>query len=110
MSSDPSLKYRTLCAVVVAIFIGAFASSCDPDGKKQCAWFLRPDSQRPPDQIREGFVPVCAANLKTNKQDCRLQATLDLAKKSEKRQFRYVDMKVKGPGIPRTIESIEYCD
>jgi hypothetical protein len=43
--------------------------SCDPDGKKQCAWFIEYDANRPDRLALEGYVPVCAKNLKNNKQD-----------------------------------------
>lgn len=82
--------------------------SCDPEGKKDCAWVLEPEpmliGKSEPD-----YIPVCARNRKTMKQDCRLQTTLEFAKKSKGKTFRYVDLKVKSVVIPRTIESINFC-
>ena len=82
---------------------------CDFEGKKQCAWVLEPDPERE-SPVDEGYVPVCARNRESMKQDCRLQITLELGKKSEGKMFRYVDMKIASPALPRTITSITYCD
>lgn len=81
---------------------------CDPEGKKDCAWELEPDSSYI-DKVEAGFVPLCARNRTTMKQDCRLQAKLDFAKAAKGRKFRYDDLKVDRFGLPRTIKTIEYC-
>ncbi len=83
--------------------------SCDPEHKKKCEWYLMPDPDRI-DKVQEGFIPVCARNFKTNKQDFRLQAPLDFARTAYNKKFRYIDMKIDGPGIPRTIQSIKHCE
>ena len=62
------------------------------------------------DEVAEGYIPICARNRKTMKQDCRLQARQDWAKAVFQRKFRYVDLKVASPGIPRTITEVTFCD
>ncbi len=92
----------TICALL------AQALSCDPDHHKKCEWYLMPDVDRI-GKAEEGFIPVCARNFVVNKQDCRLQSTLEFAQANYNKKFRYVDLKVKSTGIPRTIESIQFC-
>ncbi len=84
-------------------------SSCDPEGRKKCEWVIEAE---PSDIGREqaGFIPVCARNRRTMKQDCRLQATLQFAKDAYERKFRYIDMSIKSPGNPRTITEIKFCE
>ncbi len=94
---------------IFLLFFFFFFIACDPEGKNQCAWVLEPE----PDikqNVDQGFIPVCARNRSTKKQDCRLQTTLDKAKEYFGRKFRYSDLKVKDYGIPRTITEITFCD
>lgn len=98
-----SLKIA-VCAVVVLAF------SCDREGRKQCEWVLEPESTLI-GKTEPGYIPVCARNRKTNKQDCRIQATLEYAKSVQGKKFRYVDMVVASPAIPRTLTTIKkFCD
>ena len=84
--------------------------SCDLQRKKRCEWTLEPDMSRPND-IVDGYVPVCAINRISLKQDCRLQIRLDFAKKNDKRKFKYVDMELESFAIPtRKISKITFCD
>lgn len=101
--------YKILSFIVCVFFL----FSCDLDHKKKCEWYLVPDEDRVKDgsmdeSIDEGFIPVCARNYKSRKQDCRLQTTLEYAQSHYKQLFRYVDLKVKNPGIPRTVEQIDF--
>lgn len=82
---------------------------CDPEHRRACEWYLMPNVVRQIG-VEEGYVPVCARNLKVQKEDCRLQTTLSFAKKVQGRPFRYSDMKVKDFGLPRTIDTIKFCD
>ncbi len=84
------------------------ACSCDPDGKKECAWTLEAEAMHV-ERVQEGYVPVCARNRNTMKQDCRLQITRELAEQSVSKLFRYADMQVESVAIPRTIKEISYC-
>lgn len=84
-------------------------SACDPEGKKKCDWVLEPEPTLK-ETTDEGYIPVCARNRTTQKQDCRLQTNMDYAKQAYGKKFRYVDLKIKGPGLPRTIESIKFCE
>ena len=80
---------------------------CDPERKKKCEWYLVPDLDRT-GTIDPGYIPVCARNYIVNKQDCRLQATLEFARDAYNKKFRLVDLKVKSPGIPRTVTTIDF--
>ncbi|MEZ4741669.1 MAG: hypothetical protein R3B45_04355 [Bdellovibrionota bacterium] len=82
---------------------------CDPEGRKKCVWTLEPEPKNM-GMAKDGMIPLCARNRETMKQDCRLQADLEYAKKAYGRKFRYVDLKVESYGIPRTIKSITFCD
>lgn len=84
-------------------------TGCDPEHHKKCEWTLEPDPSRT-EKVDDGFVPACARNRSINKQDCRLQTTLDFARKVEGKKFRYVDMETKTKGIPRTIKAIDFCN
>lgn len=94
---------------IIAIFCVFFMFSCDLDHKKKCEWKLIPDIDRKEDDsIDEGYIPVCARNFITKKQDCRMQATLEYAQESYGKLFRYVDIKIKSVALPRTVESINF--
>ncbi len=97
---------KLIFIVVATMYL---TTGCDPEHKKKCEWYLMPDESRI-GQVQAGFIPVCARNLVVNKEDCRLQATLDFAKSAYNKKFKYTDMKVKSYAIPRTIESLKYCD
>jgi hypothetical protein len=96
---------RMICIIFACLAL----LGCDPERKKKCEWYLMPDIDRV-GKTQEGFIPVCARNFTSNKQDCRLQAPLDFAKQHYDKKFRYVDMEYNGPGIPRTVTKIEHCD
>jgi hypothetical protein len=122
------------------ILILLFIAGCDKEHRKKCEWYLMPDverydeaqreqaqSQTPLDvkedrrigpvgsflvqpKIDDGNIPVCARNFVINKQDCRLQTTLEFAEKAYNKKFKLDDLKTKGMGNPRTIEKIKFCE
>ncbi len=83
--------------------------ACDREGKKNCDWVLEPEPTLK-HKVQPGFIPVCARNRETMKQDCRLQTTLDRAKAYHNRKFRYANLEVESVGLPRTIKAILFCD
>ena len=97
-------RYLLLTTILAGLLTG-----CDPEGKKQCDWVLEPEPKLD-GTVDPGFIPVCARNRKTMKEDCRLQATIDYAKSVLNRKFRYTDMRVASPGRPRTITTSKFCD
>lgn len=82
--------------------------ACDPEGKKDCAWVLEPEPKLK-GKTDEGYIPVCARNRNTMKQDCRFQATLDYAEQVFGKKFRYDDIDFDSVRIPRTIKKIKFC-
>ena len=102
------LTKKTLQALFCFFFL-CLIFACDPEGKKDCAWVLEPEPELK-NRVDKGFIPVCARNRKTKKQDCRLQTTLEKAKGYYGRKFRYSELKVKDYGIPRTITDVRFCD
>lgn len=94
-------------AVLVCAGIGLWA--CDPEGQKECAWVLEPEAKLS-GTTDPGMIPVCARNRTTMKEDCRLQTSLDYAQKAYGRRFRYVDLEIVSPGLPRTIKEIKFCE
>ena len=95
--------------ISILVFLLMTLMGCDPDRKKKCEWYLMPDVDRV-STVDEGFIPVCARNFTNNKQDCRLQAPLEFAKKHYNKKFKYVDLDYEGTGIPRTVEAIKHCE
>lgn len=87
----------------------SFLIACDSEGKKKCDWVLEPEPKLI-GKTEEGFIPVCARNRKTMKQDCRLQTSLEKAKSYSGKVFRYVDMEIESVALPRTIKSIKFCE
>lgn len=100
---------RRLHLVCGSFFFLLSMGACDPDGKKECAWVLEPEPNLK-GKVQAGYIPVCARNRMTMKQDCRLQATLEQAKEFYGKKFRYRDLKVKSVALPRTIASLKFCD
>ena len=100
---------RPATAILFHLLILGLLSACDIEGRKDCAWVLEAEETLA-GTTTEGLIPVCARNRKTMKQDCRLQTSLDYAKQAQGRSFRYVDLRVASPGIPRTITEIKFCD
>ena len=86
-----------------------FLWGCDPEGRKNCDWVLEPEAKLI-GTVDAGFIPVCARNRQANKEDCRLQTTLEYAEKVYGRKFRYIDLRVERLGLPRTISTIKFCD
>jgi hypothetical protein len=83
---------------------------CDPEHKNKCQWYLIPDLDRKDNtDMNEGMIPVCARNLSINKQDCRLQASLEFAENAFNKKFKYNDMKIKSVLLPREITEIKFC-
>ena len=91
------------------LFLLSGCNACDHEGKNNCDWVLEAEPDRVK-EVEDGFIPVCARNRVTMKQDCRLQATLEQAKNFAGKKFRYRDMKVKSPALPRTLETIDFCE
>jgi len=60
-------------------------------------------------KVNKGMIPLCARNFVVNKQDCRLQSSLEFAEAHYQKKFKYNVMKVDGTGIPRTVQEITHC-
>ena len=90
---------------LTTLFIAVVVLGCDPEGRKQCHWMLEPGTR----DVEPGFISLCARNRQTMKQDCRLQATKEQIANYAGKKFRYVDLKVKSPALPRTIVDIQFC-
>ena len=84
-------------------------TSCDPEGRQQCQWTLEPEPKNI-GKTAEGYIPVCARNRVTNKEDCRFQATLSFAEGAWTKKFRYVDIESDASQAPKIIRKIKYCD
>lgn len=96
---------RTSTTLSLALLL----NGCDLDGKKDCDWTLEPEPKLK-GQVDEGFIPVCARNRETMKEDCRFQATLAYAKEVFGRKFRHVDLNPDKSTFPRTLAKIKFCD
>lgn len=93
----------------IALALLGATPACDPDGKKECSWILETEPKLI-GKVAQGFIPVCARNRKTMKQDCRFQATANQAERFAGRKIRYNDIKVESPALPRTIVDYKFCD
>jgi hypothetical protein len=98
-----------LAGLVPAVALTLFVAGCDKEGRGNCAWVLEPEPKLE-SQVDPGMIPVCARNRDSNKEDCRMQTTLERAKEWYGRKFRYTDLAITSPGLPRTISSIKFCD
>lgn len=85
------------------------STACDREGKETCNWVLEAEPKLI-GAVEKNYIPVCARNRVSMRQDCRLQAKLEFAREAEGKKFRYVDLKVDSPGIPRTVTGIEFCN
>ncbi|MCB9228430.1 MAG: hypothetical protein H6618_02370 [Deltaproteobacteria bacterium] len=91
------------------VWLSLLLLSCDPEGRKDCAWVLEPE----PDlkgKVQEGYIPVCARNRRTMKQDCRLQLRPEQISEYTGKKFRYSDLQVVSVALPRTIRSLKFCE
>lgn len=94
--------------LAVVLLISWLVTACDPEGRKKCDWVLEPE----PNLLgtsTPGYIPVCARNRTTMKQDCRMQATLEFAKTASGKKFRYVDLRLDKASVPRTVMNIKFC-
>lgn len=99
---------RTSKTILVLLSLG-LVTSCDPDRKKKCEWYLVPEL-RHKDTVEAGWVSLCAKNYTTMKQKCFIQAKLDYAEKVFGKKFKYSDMKLDDKGFPKKVKSIEFCE
>ena len=93
-----------------------FLSSCDFNHFKKCEWTLEPEADNirklNKESIEKNFIPVCARNRTTNKQNCNLKADLTYAKEVYGKKFVYNDMVVEKSGsFPRSVLEIKsFCN
>jgi len=84
-------------------------TGCDSERLKKCEWYLVPEPNDM-DKADPGMVAICARNFVSNKQRCRLQATLALAEESFNKKVRFSELEIDRSGkFPRTITSVKYC-
>lgn len=102
-------RYSFVFTMLFVLFPQFFLVACDPDGKKNCDWVLEAEPTLK-DKVTSGYIPVCARNRVTNKQDCRLQSSLEFAKKSFGKKFRYTELEIESVALPRTIKRITFCE
>ncbi len=103
----PLMRFGLLLLGLLSCF---WFLACDPERKKKCEWTLEPELTPKEGRVEPGFIPVCARNWVSHKQDCQLASTLPFAKEIAGKKFRYVDMKVESLPVPRKIEEIQFCD
>lgn len=100
---------------IALFFLVVSLTGCDLDNMKKCEWTLEPEadniSKLSESDRQDGFIPVCARNRVTNKQNCNLKAKLDFAKKVFQRKFKYTDLKIdKESKYPKTVQDIKsFC-
>lgn len=102
--AGPSLALTVIGLSLLLLAI----QGCDLKRKKNCEWQLRlnRDVKATADK---GLISVCAFNLRTKDSICGLQTSLSFAKKVASKTFRFVDIKVKAFGHPRTIQEMAFC-
>ena len=83
--------------------------SCDPERRSKCEWYLMPNSKNP-HTFENGHILLCARNLESKKQDCRLSADISYAKKYYGKAFKYTDLRIKSYKFPREIKNITFCN
>ena len=103
---------RSKKRILVALcFLGGL-SGCDffTNNKSKCEWYAMPEADNK-DKVDVGYIPICVRNYVTNKQNCQLQAPLELAESIYQKAFRYDDLQVDMEGrFPRKIIKVkEFC-
>lgn len=100
--------------LIVASFV--LFSGCDMYHFNSCEWTLEPEkdyiSKLSSEDIEQGYIPVCARNRVTNKQNCNLKAKLDYAKSVFQKKFKYEDLKIEtNSKYPKpVIEVASFCE
>jgi hypothetical protein len=107
---------------IICLVLAFFLSSCDTEGKEECAWTLEPEIKNQ-GATAPGYIPVCARKRilregffwttiykDSTREDCRFQTTLEFAEKSWRKTFRYVDIDADMTKFPRVIKNIKFCE
>ena len=100
---------------VILLNLMFLVSACDFNHFKECEWTLEPEVKNlhkiNAEAKAQSFVPVCARNRVTNKQNCNLKANLTYAKEVYGKMFVYNDMVVEKTGsFPRSVVEIKkFC-
>ncbi len=100
------MKLKIIGILLVSLF---GLTSCDPEGRQECQQTLEPEPKLI-GKTDEGYIPVCARNRVTNKEDCRFQVSLEFAKTAWAKKFKYVDIDADASKAPKVIKKIKYCD
>lgn len=94
----------------MAILLGITGCELFTNNKSKCQWYAMPEPDNK-DRVDEGFIPICVRNYVTNKQNCQLQATLELAESIYQKAFRYDDLEIDMSGrFPRKMIGVKaFC-
>ena len=105
----------TLLKKSSVLFVLLLASACDLNEFNSCDWTLEPEKDNleklSKEDIADGYIPVCARNRMTNKQNCDLKAKLEFSKQVYQKKFKYTDLEIQQDGkFPKAIISIaNFC-
>ena len=94
--------------VQVRLLCVGLLTSCDPERKRKCEWYLVPELDHM-DQVEGNWVTLCARNYTTRKQRCYLKAPLEFAEKIYGKTFRLVDLEYEKKPRPRKIIRVKTC-
>ncbi len=83
-------------------------SGCDLfKHKKECEWYAMPEKDNM-HKVDEGYIPVCVRNYVTLKQNCLLQAKLEVVEEIYGKAFRYDDMIIESTGrFPKLFKGVK---
>jgi hypothetical protein len=106
------MKIKSLISLIL-LSIGLTA--CDLNHLESCEWTLEPEKDNieklSKEDIGQGYIPVCARNRMTNKQNCNLKAKLDYSKKVFQKKFKYSDLRIdEASKFPKAVVNISsFC-
>ncbi|MEI8027215.1 MAG: hypothetical protein WCI18_12785 [Pseudomonadota bacterium] len=103
-------KSKKRILITLCSFLGLSGCELFTNNKSKCQWYAMPEADNK-EKVDEGYIPICVRNYVTNKQNCQLQATLELAESVYQKAFRYDDLQIDMEGrFPRKIIKVkEFC-
>ena len=91
----------------LSFVIGCYLTSCDPERKTKCEWFLTPNPKA--DYLTEpGMVSVCLSNFQLGRQRCYFVATPQTVKDFNGIAFVYEEVE-HTTDFPRRITKLTAC-
>ena len=93
--------------VMIFLVLTSLLSACDPQRKGKCEWYFVPFPEGN-SVVKEGWVSICVANLKSKKQKCYFTAKPNFLEKMNGVPFIYTSLKFTNT-FPKKVTSVKPC-